>query len=209
MTMPPSSIWFTLSEIAKLDLPGLPKSESGVSRRAVAEDWVHRTAPDGSALARRRIAPGGGTEYHASLLPAPAQVVLNVRRYHAEAANVAGRKDLAAWADYELQPAADKAEAERRLAIVIEAEAIAGAGIPGTTATASRYGVPARAITYWLAMVLGVPRADWLPRLTPQNTRIDIAAGGSAEKAREILAALGPADPRRPFLEILAGAPDQ
>lgn len=52
--------WLTAAEIARLTLPGLPITESGVIRRA--KEWPHR----------ERSGRGGGREYPVSALPAKA-----------------------------------------------------------------------------------------------------------------------------------------
>lgn len=69
--------WLSPSQIAKLRLPGLPKSRRAVNKLAVLEEWALQA---GGALARRRVGRGGGMEYHASLFNAYAlDVLLNGR----------------------------------------------------------------------------------------------------------------------------------
>lgn len=68
--------WFTAAEIAARKLPGLPSAKSNVQVLANREEWASAKSASGEALARRRTGPGGGLEYHVSLLPAPARVAL-------------------------------------------------------------------------------------------------------------------------------------
>ncbi len=58
--------WFTAREIAEKALPGLPSAESSTIRRARRDNWKSRP----------RSASGGGSEYHISSLPKPAQIAL-------------------------------------------------------------------------------------------------------------------------------------
>lgn len=64
----------TLSEIAELDLPGLPSSARGMAKRARAEGWARR-----SGLCRQRQGKGGGLEYSIELLPEEARAALVAR----------------------------------------------------------------------------------------------------------------------------------
>jgi putative transposase len=56
--------FFTAIECAKMQLPGLPKTESGVTRKAKKECWIRR----------RRQGRGGGFEYSLESLPAETQM---------------------------------------------------------------------------------------------------------------------------------------
>ncbi|PHQ62853.1 MAG: hypothetical protein COC10_09360, partial [Sphingobium sp.] len=67
--------WFTAAELAKLRLPGLPSDKSAMNRRIRDERWQLRSA-NGEPMSRPRVARGGGTEYHVSLLPGPARLEL-------------------------------------------------------------------------------------------------------------------------------------
>lgn len=55
--------WFTAAELASFKLPGLPRTESAMIRRARRDGWV----------GQRREGRGGGWEYHASALPKDAR----------------------------------------------------------------------------------------------------------------------------------------
>jgi len=68
-------VWLTATEIADLaiegKLPGLPTTQRGVQKRAVAEGWDRYPA---QCRQRRGREGGGGLEYHLDLLPAPARL---------------------------------------------------------------------------------------------------------------------------------------
>lgn len=175
MMSPAASIWFTASELAELGLPGIPDSKRRVHDLAAVNSWSQRKAQDGTPLTRRRAARGGGTEYHASLLPDEAQALLRARAMADEAgptaANDTGNAEAEAWAWYDQQPTSIKAKAEQRLAILSEIEASVDAGATKTAATqqiARAHGVSARAVADWYALIVSVARVDWLPRLAPQ-----------------------------------------
>lgn len=172
MMLPLASCWLTAAEIAEQRLPGLPTDKRGVNAMAAAMGWAQLTSEDGTPLSRRRSARGGGTEYHASVLPEQAQEMLSGRVPAAPiAANDTGNATAEAWAWYDQQSASTKTAAERRLAILTDVE---GWVITGSTKTAAigsiarSQGVSPRAINDWFALVSGVARADWLPRLAPQ-----------------------------------------
>ncbi|MCG8354866.1 MAG: hypothetical protein MI920_04765, partial [Kiloniellales bacterium] len=61
--------WFTLGELADSGLPGLPKSNRGLTTFAEREGWDNAVTLDGQPLARRRAGRGGGQEYHYKVLP--------------------------------------------------------------------------------------------------------------------------------------------
>lgn len=62
-------LWVTSSEIANLELPGMPTTDRGVRMLAEREDWARF-----SSLCRPRAGRGGGMEYHVTLLPVAARV---------------------------------------------------------------------------------------------------------------------------------------
>lgn len=68
-------VWLTAQEIADAAvegrLPGLPTTQRGVQKRAVAEGW---DAYPAQARLRKGSKGGGGFEYHIDLLPAPARL---------------------------------------------------------------------------------------------------------------------------------------
>ena len=168
----PASCWLTPAEIAAQRLPGLPADKRAVNALATAEGWAEREAEDGTPLARRRAARGGGTEYHASLFPEEAQEVLaTITPVTPVAANDTGQSEAEAWAWYDQQPTATKRKAEKRLAILTEILARVDAGTAKTAATeavARGHGVSPRAVADWFSLIGNAPRTDWLPRLAPQ-----------------------------------------
>lgn len=169
--------WLTAAEIAQLGVPGLPGDKRRVNAWAAAEGWADRASDDGAPLARTRAARGGGTEYHASLLPVAAQEALAARHNRERllasvpAAPIAANDDSATanrWAWYEEQPASIKAKAIFRSAILAEIEALIFVGTGKTAAreaVARQHGVSPRAVATWFATVDGVPVADRLPYL--------------------------------------------
>ncbi len=68
--------WFSAAELAELALPGLPGDKRSITRRAREERWAAQTDAQGELLARPRRGRGGGIEFHADVLPAPARIEL-------------------------------------------------------------------------------------------------------------------------------------
>ena len=153
--------WFTAAEIAQLGMPGLPDSTRRVHDWAAAEGWSERVAADGTALARPRRARGGGTEYHASLLPVAVQLALRSRI--APLTVAAPQPDAAShiterWAWFESRSTKVKAEANRRLSILREVDDHVAVGIgkgAAVTAIASAHGTSRSVIFDWFKMVGG------------------------------------------------------
>ncbi len=165
-------MWLTATEIATHQLPGMPKTVRRINERAAAEGWAECTTPDGRRLARRRNARGGGMEFHLSLLPPEAQQRLLASLPHSPvAANDVVPSDPEGWDWYDRQTTVTKAKATRRMAILLEIVACCEAGSTKTAAIqaiARNHGVSPRAVADWFALVAGVPRTNWLPRLAPQ-----------------------------------------
>jgi len=175
MSQARASWWFTPAEIARLGLPGLPNDGRRVRDLARAEGWADRAMPDGAPLGRRRNARGGGMEYHAALFPTVAQEVLAIRKkWECDApiaGNDTGSAEAEAWAWYEQQPEGIKAEAERRIAILAEIEALAATALGKTAATreiARKHSVSPSTLANWQALVGTAARENWLPRLAPR-----------------------------------------
>lgn len=168
-----ASWWFTAAEIAQLGIPGVPNTARRVHDWATAEAWAQRTARDGTPLARRRTARGGGTEYHASLLPLDAQARL-AAQHERTIEPIAANDDTSAtanrWAWYEEQSASTKAKAAFRSAILAEIDTLTATGSRKTAAietVAARHSVSPRAVAGWFAAVVGIAPADRLPFLAP------------------------------------------
>ncbi len=167
--------WYTASELAQLGLPGLPDDGRKLRDLAKVEGWADRTDGRGQAMARRRNARGGGTEFHVSVLPVHAQEVLTARRNREEAAPIADNDTMSAAAEladwFDRQPDAIKNKAKARLAILAEVNALVASGTGRTAATeiaATKHGVSPRAIASWHSAVAQFPNSQWLPRLAPQ-----------------------------------------
>lgn len=157
--------WHTAAELAALKLPGLPSTESAMIRRAARDAW----------RSRPREGRGGGLEFHASALPAAAQVRLGAlarkaaKAAEAEPAPVA-RDELWRW--YDAQAEAKKAKARDRATVLDAVETLHRNGVPKDVAVmsvAARHGVSATTVYNWFGLVAGRDRADWLPALAPRH----------------------------------------
>lgn len=149
--------WFTLGEIAAAIAAMGAAPELPASRRALA-----RLAAGWRGKARRRAGRGGGWQYHVSVLPAEVRARL--------AAAEAPPKEEAPWERFEAASKHHKEAAERRLAIIAEAEARERAGMSRTAANraaAAAAGVSPASLYSWRALVAGVARADRLAALAP------------------------------------------
>lgn len=177
-----SQEWFTLAELAKLSLPGLPTTKRGLQDLALRAGWATSTDAEGDALSRPRRARGGGTEYHLSLLPDAARARL--MQQAAEPA-VAERTDReSAWMRYERLSASMKAEAKRRLEIIQRVETLMRGGLMKSRAVdevvaqarrEARAGGEADTFSVstlngWFARIAGVQAADRLAYLAPSYT---------------------------------------
>lgn len=180
--------WFTATELADLALPGLPCDKRSINRRAQEERWQSRMAPDGSLLVRKRAGRGGGTEYHASLLPGEARIELIRRGILADETEQEARDPGASgWPWYERQNAKTKAEAKHRLVVVNEIELLVGSGMTKTAAigaTSAKHGRGHSPATLWdwCELVDGIDPANRLPALAPRRK----GGGVSAEIDEEI-----------------------
>lgn len=169
--------WFTASELEELGLPGLPGDKRSINRRAQAERWHTRLGPDSRLLVRARKGKGGGVEFHASLLPGEARIEL-ARRGIIRTRPAEPAEQTSAWTWFDQQSAKVKAEAQRRLDIVIAIELLCEAGSTRSAAVqaaSDQHGVGKSTLWTWLGAVEGIPRADWLVALAPRRK------GGGAE----------------------------
>ena len=179
--------WFSPAELAALNLPGLPSSKFRVLDRAKREAWAERRSADGKALARRRRARGGGTEYHYSLLPAQAVSTL-VRQGLIQ--DVAFQADAVSpspeWSRFDALPQSVRDEADRRLAALKRVEALRRTGLTKVTAVAriaAEEDCSPSTVHNWFALCNGRKRADWLPALAPRHA----GANRRAEVPQEAL----------------------
>ncbi|MEA3264164.1 MAG: transposase domain-containing protein [Pseudomonadota bacterium] len=167
--------WFTAAELADLALPGLPADKRSLNRRARDEYWSQRVGPDGQLLARPRAGRGGGTEFHAMLLPPAAQLELVKRGLIAAAPGAALRSAQAEsagrWRWFEGQSTAVKTQAEFRMKLISEIELLEEAGMTATAAVdqvARRYGRGTATLWSWRRLIDGVPYHDRLPAIAPR-----------------------------------------
>jgi putative transposase len=167
-------IWFTAAELADLALPGLPKA-----KRKINEDhaprWAYQVDAAGVPLARKRVARGGGLEFHIDVLPAAARAEL-AKRGVAVVADVSATFETtlgARWSWYEGLSDEAKAKAQYRAGVIAKVEALELAGmnrsaaVPSVAAGEPKLG--ASTLWAWLGLVEGVQPSDRLPFLAPQH----------------------------------------
>ena len=174
-----SKAWFTAQELADLALPGLPKTKRKINELAVESGWGFAITAGGETMSRKRAGRGGGLEYHCKLLPTPTFLALIKRGMVAPTVDVtapAGRDQ--AWAWFEGQNEAIRAEAHARLGAVDAIDALVASGMSrsaAVTAIGVQRGTSAATLWNWLKLAAGVERSDRLPALAPRRT------GGGAE----------------------------
>lgn len=174
--------WFTLAELARLALPGLPGTTQGVRDLAEREGWPQATDDDGQPLRRPRKARGGGTEYHLTLLPEAARVRLMRAAGEGAPAPKADRESV--WMRYDRLPASMKTEARRRLEIIQRVETLMRGGLLKSRAVdevVAQARREARAgglvetfsvstLNGWFSRIAGVQVADRIAYLAPNYT---------------------------------------
>lgn len=187
--------WFTLAELAALDLPGIPNTRRGLAMQADREEWNHEAAE--GRLWRRRQGRGGGIEYWIGVLPSFTQAKLLAKeaaQNPAPARDTALRQlsDEAAWQGYDRAADKHKQSAAKRVAALDAVEALVAQGRSRTVAimeVAATHDVSRTAIYAWAALVDGVPRAHWLARLVPQYVGAKGPRAACADDAWEWLRA--------------------
>jgi putative transposase len=172
--------WYTAAELADLGLPGLPGTKRKINERAAAECWALATAANGTALARQRAARGGGLEYHVDLLPAAARSALADKGVApiADVHVAPDTKSAQMWRWFDGLSDKDKAEAERRLQIIVLLESYEAAGMTRSaaiTAIAGAGQAGASTLWAWLRDIDGIAPSNRLPFLAPKR-----AGGGAA-----------------------------
>lgn len=177
-----ASDWYSLAELAALDLPGLGDDRRKMARRARDERWDARESAEGEPLARVRAGRGGGTEFHYLALPGTVQLelaargLLATRLAPAEADPEAARH--AQWRWFDAQNERTKAEARRRLDILTQLEVLEQSGLTRDAAIAAlfvQHDVKRSTLFEWIGKVRGVERHHWLAYLAPARR------GGGAE----------------------------
>jgi len=187
--------WFTLAELAALDLPGIPNTRRGLAMQADREEWNHEAAE--GRLWRRRQGRGGGIEYWIGVLPSFTQAKLLAKeaaQHPAPARDTALRQlsDEAAWQGYDRAADKHKQSAAKRVAALDAVETLVAQGRSRTVAimeVAATHDVSRTAIYAWAALVDGVPRAHWLARLVPQYVGAKGPRAACADDAWEWLRA--------------------
>lgn len=170
--------WFTLAELARLALAGLPGTTQGLRDLAQREGWAAATDAEGQPMQRPRKARGGGVEYHVSLLPDGPRARL-MQAGEQAAAPRAERES--AWMRYDRLPASMKTEAQRRLEIIQRVETLMRGGLLKSRAVDEVVAQARRearaggdvdtfsvsALNSWFARIAGVQAGDRLAYLAP------------------------------------------
>ncbi|MDQ0454625.1 transposase domain-containing protein [Rhizobium paknamense] len=161
--------WFSLAELAELNLPGLPGNAASLHRLAVNQNWRHHPG-----LARQ---VKGTTkkiwEYHVSLLPHSARTRLTIAsgsQTPEQWQAMMARKNRI-WARFERLSNEHRAICKTRFEVLCRVEALAAqpgvsraAAIAIATADA---GVQKSAYYAWKALTKDLSREDWLAALAP------------------------------------------
>lgn len=172
--------WFSVAELLEAGLPGLPGTRRGLLNLVAREGWESRQGPDGSALSRPRKGRGGGSEYHASLLPEAARARLLTARPASPAAEPAESRE-SVWARFERLPDSLKVAARERLGVLQRVELMQkhgmrrGRAIDEVAAQAAREAkiagerpaFSASTLYGWFGLVAGVAELDRLAYLAP------------------------------------------
>lgn len=171
--------FFTVAELAEMQVAGLPKSQREINKRARKECWDVKADDYGHPLARRRCGKGGGYEYHISVLPAAARADLARRSISPEPgsfAHVDANADHSAeaaniWQWFARQSAEVRAEAQRRAEILQQVDAFVAAGMTRSAAVyaVANEGASSATIWTWLRLVKGIAASERLPNLAPQR----------------------------------------
>jgi hypothetical protein len=195
MNMAQTDRWFTLAELAALDLPGLPNTRQGLALQAEREEWRHPAAE--GRLWRRRKGSGGGIEYWMGVLPSFTQAKLLAKeaaQHPAPARDAALRElsDDAAWQGYERAADKHKQSAAKRVAALDAVAALVAQGQSRSVAmmeVAATHDVSRAALYAWAALVEGTDRAHWMARLVPQYVGAKGPRAACADDAWEWLRA--------------------
>ncbi len=164
MTQRTPSQWFSISELAALQIRGMPSNRRSMARIAVIQGWRSRKSENGIPLARKRAQIGGGMEFHSSLIPSELWFDFLLAR-----ARFCDRLD---WELFRLAPERLRNAATERLLILLEVEGLVlnGWGITEAQQSVSkRRGVSARTIHEWRIRTRLRKMHEWLPRLLPRH----------------------------------------
>lgn len=187
-------LWFTASELADLQLSGLPKDKRSINRLADKERWSIAVDGNGAPLARRHTGQGGGFEYHVELLPASARADLarlGGTSGDASAADAAQPGEASQlWAWLATQPETVRSEAQRRTAILARIDLFTGSNMNVSAAVnvvAASENISPQTLWNWRKLVKGAPHADRLPLLAPRRSGGGIEAEIDPEAWQELL----------------------
>jgi hypothetical protein len=157
-------IWLTPKDIGEI----LGLSERWIQILAVKKNWADR----------RRQDKGGGFEYEIHSLSAcfQAKILLHLNRLN-NPVQKPDEQDLhedskrqAMWAHYERRPAKIKAEAARKMEIMVALDDMISNGKKGLKTfeeVAKQTGENVKTLYRWRKSLKGIPRSDWLPTLAP------------------------------------------
>jgi putative transposase len=198
--------WFSAAELADMQLPGMPATKRGLQIRAERDEWT-RDAWRGTRW-RDRQGRGGGVEFHLSVLTPEQHAAARMRLGVPPAEEASVARDMQAagalWHGWARRKAGPKAEAQRRLQVIQDVEALVAGGASRMEALAAvlpRAGVRSAQTFYnWERAIEGLHRSDWLPALTPKGVEARPKAECSPEaweyfQARYLLS-------NRPTLEL-------
>ncbi len=157
--------WFTLAELTKLKLPGLPADLRELYRHVERHGWRLDTRK-----VRKREGSGGGLEFHYGLFPdaARAKIAFMETAPTVDATSVS--KLL--WTRFEALTDAQRAVAQHRLNTLVEWDSLRAAGISAGDATKfceAKFDVARTSLYEWRQMVEGKARQDWLAALAPDS----------------------------------------
>jgi putative transposase len=164
--------WFSAADLADLSLPGLAKEKRLINRRARDEKWALATSEKGEPLARQRTGRGGGMEFHIQLLPSAARTELIKRGVASDSLDCCQQQESQLWSWYDSQSDKVKSEAQRRLEVIGQVDALEAAGLGRSAAVpvaADNHGIGASTLWTWLSLIEGIAADDRLPVLAPKH----------------------------------------
>lgn len=174
--------WFSAQELAEAVLPGLPSTTRGVAKLAQREGWERATCDVRGALCRPRTARGGGVEYHYTVLPQRARDRLLFKLTKPTAQTEKPTRE-AAWRRWEQLPNSMKAEAHKRLEVILQVEQLVRHGVGKAKAITMVVEQAARearlkggeppfresTLYAWLQRIIGVRADDRVAYLAPDH----------------------------------------
>ncbi|CAI9120465.1 DNA-binding protein [Brytella acorum] len=122
--------WFTVAELAAMNLPGMPSTKRGMQVRSDEENW--RDPENKGKTWRDRQASGGGIEYTPYVLPLSARVkvVLDASRSR-KSPRLDERKRADLWENYDRCRDDQKERAQNALRVLQAVHALQACGTKG------------------------------------------------------------------------------